>query len=450
MSRFAQTFNALYRKLPFSDEGRTVLRTWVEAIRREIVGDPGEPGLVNLQDEANKVYEAIWITDATGEDLDKWGEVLDIPRDPPSKNDPVYRLELLELLQGSNYALTLKMIEEGLEEIGSRFAPTLGVDAIHEHYKPYGDTPPGRRENGSDSTDDYSLGEIWGLCELDRLTFSVVVDRIPTIEEAFLLVGGDTTSPGLVDLKPAQSCGLIVNDLATTPPSYRLRSMAYSVGVAPWLWNDNFEWSDFDFAAGASPEHRARLYETFGDSTGTSAWVIIDYAGGEDVGDGRLELVGFASDGAVGVPHVCLPRTDVDPVVLEERDIYVDVNFFINDGSGLGYTDSAGLALRYDDSTGEMYALVFYGTDPYYYALYYVNDVGAWSQVIAPTATGIDMSTSQRVQCTLESNYLTLIINDTIKESRTDIGSALTSAGRWGFLTYGDACDLIVEEFKYW
>ncbi|MEE9456754.1 MAG: hypothetical protein V3W11_06360 [bacterium] len=453
MSRFTQTFNALYRKLPFSDEGRTILRVWVEAIRRELVGVAGPPEVVGLQEQANKVYEATWITTATVGDLDKWGEVLEVPRDPPEKSDVEYRVDLLERIRLSNYGLTHYLIRTGINAIGAGFTPPLAVTTygIHDHYKTYwdGSPPPyGRRENGSGPSDEYSLGDIWGLAELDRLAFSVVVDRIPTREEAFELVNGDTTSPGLVALKPAQSCGLIVNDLGTTPPSFRLRSVAYSVAVAPWLWNDNFYWPDFDPAPpGAPVNYVERLYETIGDSTAGTSWVIVD----STAANNQCELVGYAALGEVGVPHLCLPRLDVEPIVLEERDIYVDVDLHIYDITGSGYTNSAGLALRYDDSTGEMYALVFYGTDPdYYYALYYVNDLGSWNQVIAPTATGKDMSASQRVQVTLESNYLTLIIDGVFKETRTDIGTDLTSAGRWGLLTYGDACDLIVEEFKYW
>jgi hypothetical protein len=215
--------------------------------------------------------------------------------------------------------------------------------------------------------------------------------------------------------------------------------------VAPWLWNDNFYWPDFE--VGADIDYVVRLYQTIGDGPGDPTWVIQD----STADNNKCDLVGYAARGEAGVPHLCLPRLDVEPVVLEERDIYVDVDLHIDDAIGSGYTNSAGLALRYDDSTGEMYALVFYGTDPsYYYALYYVDDMGSWNQVIAPTETGKDMNASQRVQVTLESNYLTLIIDGTVKEERTDIGTDLTSAGRWGLLTYGDACDLIVEEFKYW
>jgi hypothetical protein len=211
MSRFTQTFNALYRKLPFSDEARTILRAWAEAVRQEIL---------DLQTETNNVYDATWITTATGGDLDKWGEVLEVPRDPPEKSDVAYRVDLLERIRLSNYGLTHYLIRTGINAIGAGFTPQLAVTTygIHDHYKTYWDGSPqpyGRRENGPGPSDEYSLGDIWGLAELDRLAFSVVVDRIPTREEAFELVNGDTTSPGLVALKPAQSCGLIVNDLGT-------------------------------------------------------------------------------------------------------------------------------------------------------------------------------------------------------------------------------------------
>jgi hypothetical protein len=79
MGRFAQTFNWLFSRLPFSDEARVTLRVWAEALRRELCG-PTASGL-NLQDQINNLYDAAFISTASGVDLNEWGAVLGLERE---------------------------------------------------------------------------------------------------------------------------------------------------------------------------------------------------------------------------------------------------------------------------------------------------------------------------------------------------------------------------------
>jgi hypothetical protein len=424
MARFSQTFNWLYSRLPFADTARTKLRVWAEAIRLELVA---------LQTQANAVYDALFVTTAAGDDLDKWGEVLGEARSQ-GQSDAQYRAELLDRLRAVSSLLTISAIADKVDEIAEGWVPPLEVvkvgpgqtPRVDEHYKPHWGGEPrqyGRREDGLGAQDDYSLGESWGLAELDRLTFSVVLSRIPTQEEA-----GDLVE-GVYDVKAAHVRGYLVNELATTPTVYRVRAKAYKGGVAPWLWADEFNYPG-GYAIGEE-----QGYETFGGSI----WVALG-----------TEVFGNSSQGTPGVPHVIVPQLGLpDRLVLPERDIYVDTEIKIDeDTTGSGW---AGVALRADPAvSGKMYAVAFAGVAPdCTYAVYYY-DGSSWTPIISSTAVGKDMAAYQRVQITLEGQLLTLIVAGTVLRARYDVGNALTTPGRWGLVTVGDNVDLYAENFKYW
>lgn len=431
MARFSQTFKWLYNRLPFADEARAKLRAWAGAVEEQ---------LVDLQTEANAVYDALFVTTASGDDLDKWGAVLGKARED-GQSDAQYRADLLDRLRASSSLLTISAIADKVDEIAEEWVPPLevvkvGVEQVprvDEHYRPYWGGDPqqyGRREDGTDAQDDYSLGEVWGLEELDRLTFSVVLSRIPTPEEAGDLVDG------VYDVKAAHVRGHLVNELATTPTVYRRRATAYSAAVAPWLWAD-----EFNILTDEAVTTEELGYDTFGDGTSYPVWSI---------GEGRLW--GDSSQGDPNLPHVIVPRLGLpDRLVMLERDIYVETKMWIEeDGTGTGW---AGVALRADPGISDkMYAVAFAGVAPdCTYAFYYYNG-SSWTSIIPPTAVGVDMgdSTGVDVQITLEGQLLTLIVDGTVLRERYDVGSDLTTPGRWGFVTVEDNVDLYADNFKYW
>lgn len=414
---FAQTFNWLYSRLPFSDTARTRLRVWAEAIRRE---------LLDFQTEADEVYDGIFITEADGTDLDEWGEVIDIdPPRGPAEGDAAFRARLLTEWQTTFDALTVTAVTGAVDALGAGYVPVLSVDTIAEHYKD-------RLEDGVGAANDYDLGDRWGLARLDLSTFAVEIDRIPTAAEAQALI----TAIGLV--RPAQTRGFLVVPLPAppgTPPRYRLYGTSYSDDVAPWLWDDNIYIPD---NRGVSQD-----YQLINDGPPPVSW---EYAGGPP----PVELYGDASDGAVGAPHLCIPRQDLDPVLLDYRDMYVECSLKVTGGA----PDTAGIALRFDDVTREFYYLAFRwsGTAWEYSFIYY--DGAAMNAIINWTATGTAMDVYKTVQTWLENDLFTLIINGVVLENKTDIKRVgvldITADGEWGFCTDGTARDIYIDWWRMW
>jgi|GEM_PF-2486589 len=64
----------------------------------------------------NRTYEARFITQAWGDDLDKWGETLDLPRNS-GETDPDYRTRLLTELRDFTACLTADAIKDAVEGI---------------------------------------------------------------------------------------------------------------------------------------------------------------------------------------------------------------------------------------------------------------------------------------------------------------------------------------------
>ena len=370
-----------------------------------------------LQTAANRVYDAIFLPRARTAELDAWGALLNVAR-TAGESDPAYRTRLLTAWQASAYALTIKALTDALNLKGATYVPVLSVTRIDEYYKD-------RNEDGVDPADTWSLGDRWGLCELDLLSFGVVLSRIPTAVEAQELINI------VAALKAAQVCGWLLNQLATLPITYRARAKAYSATVAAWLWDDNFNRATLPGAV-------TDLYNTYGDAA--PVWTYTALAA----------LWGDASNGAGGgVPRVCVPKlTLASPLLLRERDIYVDAQLKIDVlGAGTGF---AGVALRYDEATNKGYFVGFATTPASTYTVYYF-DGAAWNVLLGPTAVGVDMAAAyRRVQVTLEDKYLTLIVAGTVLESRTDIGVAIATAQRWGFCCKGINVDLYADDIRYW
>jgi len=394
---------------------------------------PGKvPGLQSLQTAANAVYDACFLPTATGGDLEKWGEVLRVHRDE-GETDPAYRQDLLEALKKAGGALTVQGITGAATAAAAAFVPPLGVTRVDEYYR-------ARVEDGRGVTDEWYLGERWGLEYADLLSFAVVVDRIPTAAEA------RTLADAVAAVKPAQTRGYVVNARAPDPavlgPAiYRLRGGGYQPGVAPWLWADEFYRLTID--TGTPPS-----YDAFG---GDESWYI--------EGGSVYALHGDADAGELDKPHVILPKREKpERVLFLERDVYMDAKLKIVQ-TGTGW---AGVALRVTTvneppELDKMYALAFWldHTVPTYALKHWDGD--DWTDVLGPAAVGFDMTAYRRVEVTLEEQKFTLIVwNDelpaapVVLQDRAAVGGALTAPGRWGFVTVGANVDLYVDYFRYW
>jgi hypothetical protein len=408
---FTQTFNWLYSRLPFSDTARTRLRVWAEAIRRE---------LLDLQTEADEVYDAIFITDADGTDLDGWGEVLDVERGVMA--DPAYRAALLAEWQVAFAALTVTAVTDAVDALGATYVPVLSVDAVAEHYKD-------RLEDGTGAANDYDLGDRWGLARFDLSTFTVEIDRIPTAAEAEEII------QAIGEVRPAQTRGFLVVPLPAppgTPPRYRLYGTSYSDDIAPWLWDD-----DFTITTGRNV---ANEYQIINDGGAGTSWEYLSGAPGV--------LYGDASDGAFGVPHLCLPRQDLDPGLLNYRDMYIDCSFRL---LATTTTDHAGIVLRYDSFSGAFYAVAFHWTGATWQYRFRRYTGATWVDITAWTDTAADLTVYKRIQTWLEDNEWTLIIDGVVEENKTDIGNDITTDGEWGFYTYGiGTFDIWIDWWRMW
>jgi hypothetical protein len=410
---FTQTFNWLYSRLPFSDTTRTVLRVWAEAIRQE---------LLDLQTEADEVYDAIFITEADGTDLDAWGEVLDVERGVMA--DPAYRAALLAEWQATFAALTVTAVTDAVDALGATYVPVLSVDDVAEHYKD-------RLEDGTGAANDYDLGDRWGLARLDLSTFAVEIDRIPTAAEAEDLI------QAIGEVRPAQTRGFLVVPLPAppgTPPRYRLYGTSYSDDVAPWFWDDNFE---RPVGWGTMPSY----YQLVNDGGAGTSWEITL--------DGAVRvLYGDASDTIAGRPGLCFPRQDLTPAILDYRDMYMDCSVKFKN---ITVVEHSGIALRYDDATGVFYAIAFHWTGATWQYQFMRWTGAAWVVIVAWTNTAADLTFYTHIQTWLEDNEWTLIINDVVEENKTDIGNDITTDGEWGFYIYGTGdFDIWIDWWRMW
>lgn len=407
MPRFGQTFLALFRRLPFSDAGRAILRIFAEAFRRE---------LLDLQTCIDESYDDIFITTAVGTALDNWGVVLELPR-LPAEGDAAYRARLLVEWQTLFTALTIQAVTDVVDTLGGTYVPAISVDAVAEHYQD-------RLEDGVGAANNYDLGDRWGLARQDLLTFAVEIDRIPTQAEALAL----TQEIGTV--RPAQMRGFLVVPLpapAGTPPRYRLYGTSFSDNVAPWLWDDNFN---------APPGNVTEFYQLINDGGGLLSWQFTATA-----------LFGDASQAAAG-PGLCLPRQDLDPALLDYRDMYVDCSLrFL----AVITADTAGIALRYDDVSGAFYAVAFHWTGATWQYRFKRYTGAAWVNITAWINTAADMTVYKRVQTWLEDQLWTLIIDGVVEENQLDIGADITTDGEWGFYTDGVAnFDIYIDWWRMW
>jgi hypothetical protein len=166
--RFNQPYNTNTR-MPFSDAARTNLRTISHVMQAEAL---------ILQTTFDDTYQTRFFDYATGADLDHWGIVLELPRImSPLEADAAYRIRLKTKFQTRGDAKTLYDIDTALDTYGATVTPTTACDEIAEWYQ-FVDNYPVDHDvyqwdyNPKDTS------------ELGYLTYSCLMNRIPTMVEA--------------------------------------------------------------------------------------------------------------------------------------------------------------------------------------------------------------------------------------------------------------------------
>lgn len=115
MSRFRFKFAILTsRKLFRHLKADSPLRTLLVTIRSELSERDGST-LEFVSDGLNPVYDARFITETSGEALDKWGGTLDLARDS-GESDNDYRDRLLSELRDFTASLTAEALKDKVEE----------------------------------------------------------------------------------------------------------------------------------------------------------------------------------------------------------------------------------------------------------------------------------------------------------------------------------------------
>jgi len=117
MGRFKYGFNVLTNRKTFRDLKETSpLRKLLETIRSELSARPDTPSVPGfVTDGLNQYYDARFITHASGEALDMWGQTLDSGRNS-GESDEDYRSRLTDELRDFTACLTEKSITDRVED----------------------------------------------------------------------------------------------------------------------------------------------------------------------------------------------------------------------------------------------------------------------------------------------------------------------------------------------
>jgi len=394
---------------------------------------------------ADRVYDAMFIPTARNLELDEWGATLDNPRNV-AETDPAYRLRLLAQMQLANNCLTVQAVTDAVNAIGATYLPVITVERIHEYYKPYYAAPSwGRRADGVTPGDD-CLGEIHGLSDHDFLTFGVELNRSPSVAEAWELVAGTPGGlPGIYEIKPAQTRGHIITDMGLpAPPRYRMHSWAYSLGLAPWSWDDNF-YRGPGVALPATPWDR--YWNRFPVAGGGGGWTYVGPP---------YELLGDASlNNAVADAIVPLPwhlASGVEFIVIEDKNIYMYARAYFTT-AGVNPLHFAGFIFRCQPAALEWYAVVFNdpsGAGAWEYAIMYFDSL-AWNIRKAWAVTGFDMTAMREIEIWIrdDTNFSMRIDGNVIIDEHA-VAADIIDAGEQGFVTAQTEVDINVDEYRYW
>lgn len=194
MSRFKYRFDILTTRKTFRDlNDSSPLRKLLETVRAELSERPTvDPDTVEFaSDGLNPVYDARFINYASGEDLDSWGETLELSRNAGESDDD-YRTRLLNELRDFTESLT----EDGVR---SRVYDVIGsYPTVIEHHTLAPDWPV----DWWDVTQNWTTWVPW-----EKLTdFLVVVPTGLTDSEI------EQVADAIIDVKFAVSTCLMVTD----------------------------------------------------------------------------------------------------------------------------------------------------------------------------------------------------------------------------------------------
>ena len=385
---------------------------------------------------ADRVYDAIFIDTARNLEIDEWGATLDNAR-TAGESDPAYRARLITQWRLANNCLTVQAVTDAVNAIGATYLPVITVNRIHEYYKTHYAAPSwGRRLDGITPGDDCSGPDLWGLSDLDYLTFGVELNRSPNVAEAWELVAGTAGGlPGLNAIKPAQTRGHIITDMGLpAPPRYRLHSWAYSLGLAPMSWEDNFFHNDpimvgpwdryfLAFGAGGGWTYVGPPYELFGDASANAplADVIIAWIG--------------------WVKPLCT-----------EKNIYMYAQAYFTT-AGINPLHYAGFVFRNRAGFSTFYAVVFNdpsGAGAWEYAIMYF-DGAAWNIRKPWAVTGFDMSAMREIEIWIrDDTNFSMRIDGNVIINEHAVAPDIIVEGYHGFVTAQTEVDINVDEYRYW
>jgi len=104
------------------------LRLLLETVRSELTEREGAT-LEFTSDGLNAMYDAAFINTASGDELDLWGETLDLPRNA-SETDADYRARLLAELRDFTSCLTVDALADAVQTITSERPELIDVHTL--------------------------------------------------------------------------------------------------------------------------------------------------------------------------------------------------------------------------------------------------------------------------------------------------------------------------------
>lgn len=129
MSRFRFTFAILTGRKTFRDlKADSPLRKLLDTVRSELTEREGAT-LEFTSDGLNAMYDAAFINTASGDELDRWGETLDLPRNA-SETDVDYRTRLLAELRDFTACITVDALADAVEAITTERPEIIDVHTL--------------------------------------------------------------------------------------------------------------------------------------------------------------------------------------------------------------------------------------------------------------------------------------------------------------------------------
>lgn len=192
MSRFRFNFAILTNRKTFRDLRTTSpLRKILDTIRSELTEREGAT-LEFTANGLNAMYDAAFINTASGDELDLWGETLDLPRSA-SETDADYRTRLLAELRDFTACITVDALADAVQAITSERPEIIDVHAL---------VPDWPLEWWEDIGSENVTWCDW----LHLADFLVVLDSAPSASELSQIAAK------MVELKLAPTRALVVTD----------------------------------------------------------------------------------------------------------------------------------------------------------------------------------------------------------------------------------------------